>query len=256
MKFKPLIIGNWKSSLMFDESVELARRYVSGLAEYADRVALVAAPSFTSLTEVRKILSGSPIRLASQDVAPVKLGPLTGEVTADMLAYIGVEYTIIGHSERRRLLGETDVLINAKVRHAVKSGLVPIICVGENLEDRQSSARVLKVTAQVKAAIQGIEARQPVVIAYEPVWAISTGINCLAAEPDSVAEMAAGIYQALIDLYPVEKIMKYFTIIYGGSVDESNAAAFLKVRHIQGALIGAASLNVARLSSIITSIKT
>ncbi|MFA6198523.1 MAG: triose-phosphate isomerase [Patescibacteria group bacterium] len=255
MNIKPLLIGNWKMNLLPAESVDLAHQYKERLAKYADRVTMVAAPSFTSLIPVRKILTGSPIRLACQDVAPIKLGPLTGEVAADSLAEIGVEYAIIGHSERRHLLGETNLLINAKVKHVIRCGLVPVICVGENLAERNSSGKEIKVTEQVKSALEGIGARQPIVIAYEPVWAISTSGSGLIADPDSVAEMAAVIYQALIDLYPIELIMKYFTIIYGGSVDETNAVGFLKVRYINGALIGAASLDASRLSNIIASLK-
>jgi triosephosphate isomerase len=255
MNSKPLIIGNWKMNLLPDETIELAQRYVAELSPKADHVNLVAAPSFTSLDAVRKIFTGSAIHLASQNVAPVKLGPLTGEVAADTLANIGVEYVIIGHSERRRLLGETDAMVNAKVRHAVRCGIVPVICVGENLEERNSSAKELTVIAQVKSAIQGIGARQPVVFAYEPVWAISTSGSGLAADPNGVAEMAAVIHQALIDLFPVDLVMKYFTIIYGGSVDETNAMAFLKARRIQGALIGASSLNIGSLTQIISAIK-
>jgi triosephosphate isomerase len=246
------IVGNWKMQLTEKESEALAKDVVSAwAAEGATRpdVRVVICPSHLALEEVSKTVKGTTIALGAQDCFWEDKGAFTGEVSPKALKELGVEFCIVGHSERRQHLAETDEMVNKKAKALLAAGLTPIVCVGETKAEREAGKRDAVVIGQVRAALVGIapQGTQSVVIAYEPRWVIGTGQP---VAPEDAAAMHHLIINALHDLYPVDAVDRQFSVIYGGAVDAKNAAGFFAVDVIHGALIGGASLRPAEFVAV------
>lgn len=237
---KKLIIANWKMKLTSRQSLDLAQNIKAGFKS-KESLQVVLCPSFTALCAVSQIIKNTEIKLGAQDVFYEDQGAYTGEISAQDLQEIGASYVIIGHSERRAYLNETDEIIHKKIKNALDNKLIPILCVGENFEQRQEGQTDYVILKQVKAALEGINLvnAQNLVIAYEPVWVIGSG---QAVEPKQAEHVNKVIFQALIDLFPVSIVKNNVHIIYGGSVDSGNASRFLSQPAIEGVLVGGASL--------------
>jgi len=233
---KPLVAANWKMHKTLRETEEYLRRLLE-IIPPDPPMELAVFPSFTALALARDILKVTPVALGAQNGHPQKEGAFTGEVSMHQLADLGVRYVICGHSERRRLFGETDEFVAEKVRAAWAYGLSPILCVGETLEERKEGRAWEVVERQLSAALGG-GLDGPLVIAYEPVWAIGTGVP---AHPKDAQEMARKIRAWLREHFG-EKGQEV-RIQYGGSVKPENARDFLGLPEIQGALVGGASLD-------------
>lgn len=247
-----VIIANWKMNLAVHESVQVIRRLRKLLdtRQVPDSIELVVCPSYDALTAVREELSGSKIRLGGQDVFWQEKGAYTGEVSASMLVAAGVSHVLIGHSERRKYLQETDEMVNKKVTVALAAGLIPIICVGETYEERSIGHTDLVLMRQTIEGLKGIPLHtgQEIIVAYEPVWVIGTG---QAIEPPMAEHASEVITQSLIDLYSKGIVESQTRIIYGGSVDETNIRDFLNLQKISGALVGTASLQPEKFISLL-----
>jgi triosephosphate isomerase (TIM) len=233
-----LIAGNWKMHNTIADSVKLAQEVVQKTA--GARCAVMIAPAFTALAAVRDVVKGTPVKLGAQNMGPAREGAHTGEVSLKMLVDVGVSHIILGHSERRHTYHEPDALINAKVRLAVGDGLTAILCVGETLAEREQGLESKVVENQVLRGLEGLVERdlERVVIAYEPVWAIGTGKN---ATPEDANTMHRFIRSLTAKMYSREAAEK-LVIQYGGSVKPDNARALMAMEHIDGALVGGASL--------------
>jgi triosephosphate isomerase len=242
------IAGNWKMNTTRGEATALAGAIAKGVkAGSAVRVAV--APPYPWLTDVAAVIKGSPVALAAQDVSFEKDGAFTGEVSARMLIEVGCRYAIVGHSERRHVLGESDHHINHKLHTALEEGLHVILCMGETLAERQRGLQERVFQRQVYAACAGLTDDQftRLVIAYEPVWAIGTGQN---ATPDQAQNAHHYIRSKLRSLYG-EKIADPLPILYGGSVKPENAAGLLHQPDVDGALVGGASLKAETFLAIV-----
>tara|TARA_B100000686_G_scaffold294167_1_gene324193 strand:+ start:2171 stop:2932 length:762 start_codon:yes stop_codon:yes gene_type:complete len=247
---KPLIIGNWKMNLLVSEAVELAR----GIADFVSTLSgtrVVLAPSFTFLSEVRNVLLGSNVGLACQNFYFEESGPYTGEISVTMIKDAGCDFAILGHSERRHLFGETDDLINKKLGCAMEKGINSILCVGETGDQRKTGKTFEVIEQQISIGLAGLEKQnlQNIAIAYEPVWAIGTGIN---AKANQVEEVHIFIRKVIKDKL-FGKEINSLAILYGGSVTPQNCKEILGNKEVDGALVGAASLNIDSFCAIINS---
>jgi triosephosphate isomerase len=233
-----LIAGNWKMHNTISDSVRLAQEVVQKTA--GAKCAVMIAPAFTALAAVRDVLEGTAVKLGAQNMGPAREGAHTGEVSLKMLLDVGVSHVILGHSERRHTYYEPDALINAKVRLAVGDGLTAILCVGETLAEREQGLESKVVENQLLRGLEGLVERdlERVVIAYEPVWAIGTGKN---ATPEDANTMHRFIRSLAARMYSREAAEK-LVIQYGGSVKPDNVRALMAMEHIDGALVGGASL--------------
>lgn len=239
MPRQKLVAGNWKMNTTRSEAVALATAIAKGVPANTP-VAVAIAPPYPWLPAVADTLKGSPVALAAQDVSFEKEGAFTGEVSARMLLEIGCRYAIIGHSERRHVLGESDHEINQKVHTALEEGMHVILCIGETLAERQRNLQERVFQRQVYAACAGLTDDQfaRLVIAYEPVWAIGTGHN---ATPEQAQTAHFNIRSKMRSLYG-EKIADGLPMLYGGSVKPDNAGGLLHQPDVDGALVGGASL--------------
>jgi triosephosphate isomerase (TIM) len=246
----PLIIGNWKMNMRVSQACELARSLVSGLLT-VDKVEVAIAPSFTSLYSVGQIVKGSGLGLAGQNFYFESSGAFTGEVSLEMLKDVGCGFALIGHSERRGIFGESDVSINKKIHHAIKMGITAVVCVGENLEQRNSGATLKVIETQLSNGLLGLSGNDiaHLVIAYEPVWAIGTGLN---ATPGQAVEVHKFIREFLFKNLGFSETMG-IRILYGGSVTAKNSKQLLQEEEIDGALVGGASLDFESFYAIINS---
>jgi triosephosphate isomerase len=244
----PFIAGNWKMHKDADEAVELVTE-LRALLEDVRGIDVAVCPPFPALIAVRRALQGSGIRLGAQNMHWEEAGAFTGEVSPLMLRGL-CDLVIIGHSERRTLFGETDEMVNHKLHSALAHGLDAIVCVGENLEQNRSGRTASVVGTQVRAAFEGVRAEQArtVVVAYEPIWAIGTGIP--AHGPDAAQTIGAVIRATLAGLYG-EDVAQAIRIQYGGSVKPGNIAEFMREPEIDGALVGGASLRAGDFAEII-----
>jgi triosephosphate isomerase len=242
------IAGNWKMYTTAATARELASAIARGLGSES-RVAVAVCPPFPYLLPVAEALRGSPVALGAQDVYCEKEGAFTGEVSPAMLLDVGCRYVIIGHSERRHILHETDALINRKVQAALAAGLHVILCVGETLAEREGNRTEAVLDAQLSGGLAGLTADRlaHLVIAYEPVWAIGTGRN---ATPQQAQEAHAFIRRRVGQMFG-EKVASALPIQYGGSVKPDNAAALLGQPDIDGALVGGASLKADSFLAIV-----
>jgi len=247
---KPFVAGNWKMNTDSRSSVELAERIASGSAQVAGQEVTVAVcPPFVYLQAVAKALSASSIAVGAQDIYFEPKGAFTGEISVSMLKDVGCSYCLCGHSERRHVLGEPDELINKKITAAIGGGLLPILCVGELLEEREASQTNEVVTRQIKKGLAGLSAEkiQAVTIAYEPVWAIGTGLT---ATPQQAQEVHDFIRKLLAQMYD-DELAGEIRILYGGSVKPDNAADLMSQQDIDGSLVGGASLKADDFLAII-----
>ena len=238
-KRQPLIAGNWKMYKTQGEAEALARDIRQGLSPAA-RAEVMVAPPYTALAAVAAELEGSPIRLAGQDAFWEKQGAFTGAISPVMLSDLGCLYVIVGHSERRQHFGDTNQTVNRKLLAALEAGLAPILCIGETIDERQAEKTLLVVAEQLKEGLAVLpgEAREKVVIAYEPVWAIGTGMT---ATPEQAQDVHKFIRQRLAGHHA--EIASNMRILYGGSVKPDNAAELFAKQDIDGGLIGGASLD-------------
>ncbi|MBL7156989.1 MAG: triose-phosphate isomerase [Candidatus Omnitrophica bacterium] len=236
---KPIIAGNWKMNKTVEESIALSNGIKRDLFDI-DNIEIVLCPPFTSLTDVSDVITDTNISLGAQNMFWETKGAYTGEIAPDMLKHVGCKYVIIGHSERRAYFGETNETVNKKVKTALKEGLLPIMCVGERLEERESQKTFDVISEHVKKGLADIGKKEilSMVIAYEPVWAIGTGKN---ATPDQAQEVHKFIRDILAKKYG-EKISEEIRIQYGGSVKPDNIESLIKEKDIDGALVGGASL--------------
>jgi triosephosphate isomerase len=247
---KPFVAGNWKMNTDTHTSVELAKHIASGSSGVAShRVTVAVCPPFVYLQSVTKALSSSSIAVGAQDVYIESKGAFTGEISPPMLKDIGCIYVLCGHSERRHVIGETDELINKKVTVAIASGLLPILCVGELLAERDAGQTEQVVTRQLKKGLSGlsVEKISAVTIAYEPVWAIGTGRT---ATPQQAQEVHDFIRMLLAKMYG-DQLADEIRILYGGSVKPDNAEDLIRQNDVDGLLVGGASLNADDFLAII-----
>lgn len=247
---KPFVAGNWKMNTDSHSSINLAESIASGSSEIADQSISVAVfPPFVYLPSVFKALSVSNIAVGAQDFYFEPDGAFTGEISVSMLKDIGCTFALCGHSERRHVIGERDELINKKVAAAISGGLLPILCVGELLDERKASQTNEVVTRQVKNGLAGLNAEKisAVTIAYEPVWAIGTGLT---ATPQQAQEAHELVRKLLTEMYDAQ-LAEEIRILYGGSAKPDNAAELMAQQDVDGLLVGGASLNANDFLSII-----
>jgi len=246
---KIVIAGNWKMNKTVAESVKLAADVVAA-AQGIRNVVVVIAPTYLALAKVAEVVQGSNVKLAAQDVHWENQGAFTGKVSADMLKEIGVEYVIIGHSEQRTYFGETDATVNKKVRKVQSLDMTPIICIGETLAERQAGHLESVLTTQVSGAYEGLAADDALrtIIAYEPVWAIGTGVTA----SDDEAQQAHAFVRSLLAKRYGEDVAQSISIQYGGSMKPENAAGLLAQTDIDGGLIGGAALKADSFLGIVT----
>lgn len=236
---KPFLAGNWKMYKTIPEAVEMVKALKEESPQLMD-AELVVIPPYTMLNEVKKVIEGSNIQLGAQNIFWEEKGAFTGEVSPPMLKDAGCQYVTIGHSERRQYFGETNETVNKKIKAALAHELTPIMCIGESLEEREKGNTMDKVETQINSGLEGLgkdEIRR-IVIAYEPIWAIGTGVT---ATPSQAEEVHNFIRKKLTEKYGNE-IASYAIILYGGSVKPANTYSILKENNINGALVGGASL--------------
>lgn len=244
---RPLIAGNWKMNLKRADAVELAKGLVA--ADNSGDCDVLVCPSNVYLDAVASAVSGSGISVGAQDAYFEASGAFTGETSTSMIKDVGCTYVILGHSERRHVIGECDKLINKKVLAVLEAGLTPVVCVGEKLEDREAGNTQKVVETQFDGSLAGLTEDQirKTVIAYEPVWAIGTGKT---ASPEQAQEVHADLRKLLADRYNSET-SEVVRILYGGSVKPANAGELMSQADIDGALVGGASLKVDSFAAII-----
>jgi triosephosphate isomerase len=245
---KAIIAGNWKMNKLPSQ----VRDFADGLKSISPNVRLcdtVICPPFVCIPNALKAFKGSHIFIGSQNMNENSSGAYTGEVSAAQLTDLGVSYVIIGHSERRGYYGETDEAVNRKVIAAIDSGLRPIVCVGESLEQRDRGITFEFIRQQVKSALFGVTAEKVrrVVIAYEPIWAIGTGKTATAQQ---AGQVCGEIRSVIREIYGA-RVARSISILYGGSMNDKNAAELLAQPDIDGGLIGGASLDPVKFASII-----
>ena len=241
---RPLIAGNWKMNLTHLDAIRLVQKVVFSLRDPELAAAeVVVLPPFTALRSVQTLVAGDKLALGygAQDVSFHDSGAYTGEVSGEMLAALGCGYVTVGHSERRQSHGEDDSLVAVKAQAALRHGITPIVCVGENLEMRRAGGHVLHVTDQCATSLDGLSAEQVagIVVAYEPVWAIGTGE---VATPDDAQEVGGALRRWVAERFGPETAAGV-RILYGGSVKAANTAGILAGPDIDGALVGGASLD-------------
>lgn len=236
----PLIAGNWKLHKTLTESRRLAEQLVEHCLGIEDRDIMIA-PVYTALATVAETMQGSPIQLAAQNCYPQETGAFTGEVSPFLLKDVGCSAVIIGHSERRQLLEESDAFINQKVVKTLETGLQTILCIGETLQERENDQMLDVLSRQVKGGLAGLNTAQmaSVVIAYEPVWAIGTGVTASNEQAQEAHSFIRGLLQGLF----TPEVAAQTRILYGGSVKPNNVDGLMAQDDIDGALVGGASLN-------------
>lgn len=240
-----IVAGNWK----MNGSKESISLLVNGLLKMEGSSAqVVVAPAFPYLSQVSEMLSGSHIVLAAQNASEQPKGAFTGEVSSSMLNDFGVKYVLAGHSERRSLYGESDAMVALKVKAILAEGLIPMLCIGETLEERESDKTLEVCERQLNAVIElvGIDAFENIVIAYEPVWAIGTGVSASAEQAQDVHESI----RKYLSTFSVS-VSQQSQILYGGSVKASSSQALFAMPDIDGALVGGASLDADEFIAII-----
>ncbi len=245
---KPIIAGNWKMNMLCSQTKDFADELKPLLPKNRSSEAVLCVP-YPLIGSVLKAVKGLRVAVGAQDVSIYDKGAYTGEVSAEMLADLGVKYCIVGHSERRAYHGETDAQVCAKAKKLLEHGITPIICVGETLEQRELDITMEWVSMQVKGAFAGMDGAdvRKCVIAYEPVWAIGTGKTATAEQAQEVCEYIRGVVRKLYDA----RTARSLPVLYGGSMNAKNAAELLACPDIDGGLIGGASLKPADFSVII-----
>ena len=237
---KPMMAGNWKMNKTVAEATALAGQIVELTAGY-DNVDRVICPTFICLSAVKEAVGGAPVQVGAQDCYWEESGAFTGEVSAAMLSGL-VAYVIIGHSERRQFFGETDETVNKKIVAALAAGLTPIVCIGESLSQNEAGETQSFVSGQVRAALAGLSSEQvaSLVLAYEPIWAIGTG---LAATSQQAGDICGGVVRATVRELHGDAVAEATRVLYGGSTKPGNIAEIMQQPDIDGALIGGAALD-------------
>ncbi len=246
----PLVIGNWKMNMLTAQACEMARSLVDRLST-VDGIEVVIAPPFTSLHPVAQIIKNSRLSLAAQNFYFENNGAYTGEVSLEMLRDVGCDFALVGHSERRGSFGESDDAVNKKVRRAVQMGVTAVVCVGETLGQRKSGATSNIIETQLSKSLAGLSGEDisKLVIAYEPVWAVGTGVHATAAQVVDVHKLIRMILRERLS-FPEKAAAR---ILYGGSVGPENSKQLLREKQIDGVLVGAASLDFESFCAIINS---
>lgn len=236
-----IVAGNWKMNKTVPESVEFVKELQENL-EFDLRLKVLVFPPFTSLYSVGEVINKDKMGFGAQNMYFEKSGAFTGEISADMIKSCGGEYVIIGHSERRHIFGESDELIGRKVKSALEAGLKPVVCIGEKLDQREAGETELVLERQFSAAFKDVQGDEigSCVIAYEPVWAIGTGVN---ATPEQASEAHKFVRELLRKKYGSD-VAKNFTILYGGSVKPGNCRELFEKDGVDGFLVGGASLKI------------
>jgi triosephosphate isomerase len=236
-----LVLANWKMNKTAPEGVEFAKRFLED--DLPKNVEVGIIPSFTNIYPVASVLEGSKVKFGAQDCYHEDEGAFTGEISPLMLKDLGCTWCLVGHSERRRLFFETDEIVRRKLVALMRHGIKPVLCIGERLEERQTDRTTAVLSSQIMRALEGLDLGDDFIIAYEPVWAIGTGV---VAKPSQVEDAHSFICDLVSRLSPKTK----FRILYGGSVTADNCGSLL-VKNVDGFLVGGASLSVANLTSII-----
>ena len=249
---KPLMAGNWKMNLNHLEAIAVAQKLVYSLNDRDyDAVDVTIIPPFTDIRSIQTLIDGDRLRLTygAQDLSPEANGAFTGDISGAMLHKLGCTYAVVGHSERRSIHGESDALVNRKIKAALAHDMIPIFCVGEELSVRESGAHVSHVIRQIRGGLEGLTKPElkKITIAYEPVWAIGTG---KVATPEDAQEVCAAIREEIENIGSPE-IAAAMRILYGGSVKAANVAEIMAKPDVDGALIGGASLDPEEFSTIV-----
>lgn len=244
---KPIIAGNWKMNMTPSECAKLINE-LKPLVTQA-KCDVVVCPPFVDLAAAKEALAGSNIRLGAQNVHWAEKGAYTGEISVGMLRELGVEYAIVGHSERRQYFGETNDGVNKRARAALAAGITPIICVGESLAQREGGETEAWVGTQTEAALRDMTAQEAekVIIAYEPIWAIGTGRTATSAQADETIAVIRGVVAKLYGAAVAQKVRMQ----YGGSMKPQNAAELMAMPNIDGGLIGGASLKASDFAQVV-----
>lgn len=246
---KAVIAGNWKMNKTRPEAKELLEAIKPLVANAEGKVEVIACVPYTNIETAVAVTAGSNVKVGAENVHFEKSGAFTGEISADMLVEVGVEYVVLGHSERRQYFGETDETVNKRTKAALAAGLKPIVCVGELLSEREANITEEVIARQIKLDLAGVSADdiKKTIIAYEPVWAIGTGKTATA---DQAQEVCAFIRATLAKLYGAA-VADAVTIQYGGSMNAGNAAELLSKPDVDGGLIGGASLKANDFNTIV-----
>lgn len=244
---RPLIVGNWKMNLLQSSGTALVRELVQQIPVTLD-VDIAVCPPLVYLQAIAEALHGSVIKLGAQNMHHEAEGAFTGEVSGAMLKDLGCQYVILGHSERRQFFGDTDDSVNKKMVAALKSSLIPIVCVGETLDQRERNQTEQVIETQVRGSLAGLKSQDAlrIVIAYEPVWAIGTGRTATPIQAEEVHAQIRGLLKQLLGT----EVSQEIRIQYGGSVKADNAGELLSQPNIDGALVGGASLQAESFSRI------
>lgn len=248
---RKVVAGNWKMNKDLSGTIELISAIKNELSKYETSTEVIVCPPFTSLETASTLLKGSSIKLGAQNMHYEDSGAFTGEISAEMLKSVGCQYVILGHSERRTLFGESDEMINKKIKKAVSAGLKPIFCVGETLEERESGSTEKVVETQIREGLSGLNESElsELIIAYEPVWAIGTGKTATPQQAQDVHQFIRNLISELSSNNFAENLV----IQYGGSVKPDNAAELFSQPDIDGGLIGGASLKADAFLAIVNS---
>ncbi len=249
---KSYIIANWKMQLNIKESLEVFSAIQNNFPE-KNKSEVVICPSCVSLFEIGKLLDEKKVKLGAQNVFWEETGAYTGEISCEMLRECGCRYIIIGHSDRRKYLKEDDEMVHYKIKTSLKNSLIPIVCVGETFKERQEGKKDYVIIRQITKALSGINlsGNDKIIIAYEPVWVIGSGQAINAEDAEYMHDI---IRQASIDLFDVSIVEKSFKIVYGGSINKDIVKTFLVQPHIDGVLVGGASLKPESFLDIIKEI--
>jgi len=239
MSRKLIIAANWKMNKGPAEAKEFLSTFIEGIGTLADQADVLVAPNFLSIPAAVEAVAGTKVGVSSQNVSEQESGAFTGETSCKMLAEVGVQTVIIGHSERRSIYGETDAIINAKVTKSLAENMTVLFCIGETLEEREGGNLETVLRTQVTDGLKGIEDISNVVIAYEPVWAIGTGVTATAQQAQDTQKFVRSVVNDLYGADAAEAVR----IQYGGSVKPANAKELLSQPDIDGALVGGASLD-------------
>ncbi len=242
---KFMIAGNWKMNKENDEAIDLTAELVKNVNDIKN-VDIVICPPFTALFPVNKIIKSTIIELGAQNMFYEEKGAFTGEISGNFLVSCGCKYVIIGHSERRKYFGESDNDINKKIKRAVEVGLIPILCVGETLEQREAGHTEEVVRGEIIGAMENQVNKEKIIFAYEPIWAIGTGKTAQPADANSIHKLIRGVLEADFEMNGDN-----IRILYGGSVKPSNAEILLQQSDIDGSLVGGASLDAKGFADII-----
>lgn len=248
MKF-PLVIANWKMRLGAAESLALAKKFVKS-APKNKAVEVVVCPAFTELAAVGEAIKGSGLKLGAQDCFWEESGAFTGAVSPKNLQEYGVEYVLVGHSERREHLAESNDMVHKKIRLLLSLGLTPVLCIGESFSERQEGQKEIVLINEIHKALDGLWLHKlsRLVVAYEPIWVIGSGQAVEAAEAEHTHQ---AIKHALYDIFPHQAVDEQVKIIYGGSVDPTNISPFLAEPNVGGVLVGTASLDATQFAGIV-----